>query len=187
MRVSFRTAPDIHEDHTTLLMLRRYLDGGFSGRLQVELVEKAGLAYEVCAEIESYSDCGLFDFEFAVAHSKLLLTLETLFRLLGELRAKPVGIDELERLRRRARIGLEFGLDSASDLSHWFGATQLFRTPRRPEERIAELDRVTPDRLQAVVARYFRPQNMTVAAVGGADEVLIRAVRKRVRELVESM
>lgn len=187
MRVSFRTAPDVHEDHTALLMLRRYLDGGFSGRLQVELVERAGLAYEVGADIESYADCGIFDFEFAVAHAKLLLTLETLFRLLSELRAKPVDTAELDRLRRRARIGLEFGLDSASDLSHWFGATQLFRTPRRPEERIAELDHVTPERLQSVVAKYFRPERMTVAAVGGADDRLIRVVRKRVRELVESM
>lgn len=187
MRVSFRTASDTHEDHTTLLMLRRYLDGGFSGRLQVELVERAGLAYEVGAEVESYSDCGLFDFEFAVAHNKLLVTLETLFGLLAELKAKPVGAEELHRLRRRARIGLEFGLDSAGDLAHWFGATQLYRTPRRPEERIAELDRVTPEHLQSAVARYFRPEHMTVAAVGGADETLVRALRKRVRELVGSM
>lgn len=187
MRVSFRTASDTHDDHTTLLMLRRYLDGGFSGRLQVELVEKAGLAYEVGAEMESYSDCGLFDFEFAVAHSKLLVTLETLFGLLSDLKARPVSTEELGRLRRRARIGLEFGLDSAPDLAHWFGATHLYRTPRRPEERIAELDRVTPEHLQAAVARYFRPEHMTVAAVGGADEALVRAVRKRVRELVGSM
>jgi predicted Zn-dependent peptidase len=187
MRVSFRTTADTHEDHTTLLMLRRYLDGGFSGRLQVELVERTGLAYEVGADLEAYSDCGLFDFEFAVAHSKLIVTLETLFRLLGELKTKPVSHDELERLRRRARIGLEFGLDSAADLSHWFGATHLFREPRRPEERIAELDAVTPEKLQAAVVRYFRPDQMTVAAVGGADEVLVRSVRKRVRELVGSM
>src|SRR5688572_5157174 len=102
-RLTFRVEPESHRDFPALLLLRRVLDGGLSARLQVELVEKRGIVYEISASLDSYSDCGLLDFELAVAHKKLPYALEELGRVLIELRETPISEAEIDRVRRRAR------------------------------------------------------------------------------------
>jgi predicted Zn-dependent peptidase len=186
-RLSFRVVADVHPDFPALLLIRRILDGGLSGRLQVELVEKRGIAYDVGADLESYADCGLFDFEFAVAHKKLTYALEELAQVIVRITRDGIPQDELDRVRRRARIGLEFGLDSPYELSNWFGATQLFHEPMPPEVRMAQLDAVTPADIQAVARRYFTGAALTVAAVGGADTPTVRDARRAIKGFVEAL
>lgn len=182
-RLTFRTVSESHEDFPALVLLRRVLDGGLSARLQAELVEKRGIVYEVSANLDSYSDCGLLDFELAVAHKKLAYALEELGRVLSQLRAEGVPQEELDRVRRRARFGVEFGLDSTAELGHWFGAAQLHRAPIRPEERLAQLDSVTPERLARVARKYFARERMSFAAVGGATSSQAAAARRVVKKL----
>lgn len=187
VRMSFRTVPDPHPDYAALVLLRRVLDGGLSSRLQVELVEKRGIAYDVSADLETYADCGLLDFELAVAHKKLPYAIEELTRVIREIVADGVLEEELARTQRRARIGLELVLDSAHDLGSWFGATQLYRTPLTPEARIAELDQVTVDVVRKVAEKYLAPRRMTVAAVGNAPPATVRAARTTIARFVEEM
>ncbi len=182
-RLGFRTVSDQHPDYPALLLLRRVVDGGLSARLQVELVEKRGIVYEIGAELEAYSDCGLFDFEFAVAHRKLGYALTELGNVVADLARDGVSQAELDRVRRRARFGLELGLDSSMELSHWFGVTRLFHEPVSPEARMAQLDAVTPDDLHRALARYFVPARMSFAAVGGADRAAVREAREALGDL----
>ena len=91
---------------------------------------------------------------------------------------------EVDRVRMRARIGLEFGLDSTSELSNWFGATQLFRTPIPPEQRMEQLDKVTPERIRQVARKYFRPNRLTIALVGGANKGTVEEAKKAIRGMV---
>lgn len=187
VRFSFRTVPDVHLDFPALILLRRILDGGLSARLQVELVEKRGIVYDIGADLEAYADCGLFDFEFAVAHKKLPYAVEELGKVIVSVRDAAVPEHELDRIRRRARIGVEFVLDSAYDLGNWFGASHLFREPITPEARIAQLDGVTSDMVRRVARKYFDPSRLTIAAVGNADPATIRAAKRAVRKIVEAL
>lgn len=187
VRMSFRTVPDPHPDYPALVILRRILDGGLSSRLQVELVEKRGIAYDISADLETYADCGLLDFELAVAHKKLPYALEELTRVIQEIVVDGVTDEELERTQRRARIGLEFVLDSAYELGAWFGSTQLFRAPPTPEARIAELGAVTREAVQRAASKYLDPKRMTVAAVGNAPPATVRASRVAISRFVEAM
>ncbi len=186
-RFSFRITSDKHRDYPALLLLRRLLDGGLSSRLQVELVEKRGLAYEIGADLLTYADCGLLDFEFAVAHRKLPETIGALAQVLADVRSAPVEQAELDRLRRRVRIGYELKLDSTADLSHWYGAVRLFRPPMEFPDRLQQLEAITPKQLHRVTKRYLHPDRLTVAAVGGAETEQVRAARAAVREFNKSL
>ena len=187
IRFSFRTVGDTHADHPAMQLVRRVLDGGLSSRLQVELVEKRGIAYEVAADNENYNDCGLLNFELAVAHKKLVYAIEELGQVLIELRSDGVQRAELDQVRRRARIGLELGLDSPAGLSHWFGATQLFHDPICPEKKMKQLEAVKPRAVHQAIRRYITGSRLSVAAVGGADVTTVRAARRAVKKLVEAL
>ncbi|MCK6546214.1 insulinase family protein [Myxococcota bacterium] len=186
-RLTFRATSDAHKDYPALLLLRRILDGGLSARLQVELVEKRGIVYDIGAELEAYSDCGLFDFELAAQHKKLAYAIEELGKVISGIAAHGVSQEELDRVRRRARIGLEFGLDSTSELSGWFGATQLFHAPIPPEVRMRQLEAITPADVARVARRYFAPSRLTMAAVGGASQGDVRDTKQAMKRLVATL
>lgn len=186
-RFTFRATSDAHKDYPALLLIRRILDGGLSARLQVELVERRGIVYDIGADLEAYSDCGLFDFELAAQPKKLAYAIRELGRVIADLRDNGVGQEELDRVRRRARIGLEFGLDSTGELSAWFGATQLFHAPIAPEERMRQLEAITPAMVRETARRYFRPERLTIAAVGGANKPATDAAKQAVREVVAAL
>lgn len=187
IRLSFRTVPDTHTDHLPLLMLRRILDGGLSSRIQTELVEKRGIAYDIGADITTYSDCGLFEFELAVAHRKLAYAIEELGNVIVPLVKDTVGREELGRVRRRMKIGLEFSLDSLHELAQWFGLGRLFARHTTPEQRLRALNRVSATEIQKVAATYLRPERMTLTGVGGASPAVLREAKAALAKLSEQL
>ena len=187
LRLVFRTVPWTHRDFPALLLIRRILDGGLSARLQVELVEKRGIVYEVGADHDAYVDCGLLGFELAVAHRKLGYAIEELGRVLQDLKTDGVTAEELARVCARARIGLELGLDAPAELVQLFGTTRLFRPPLTPETRMEQLEQVTTVDVRRVLRKYLIPARMTAVAVGGATRMQFATARKALKGLAESL
>ncbi len=187
LRLVFSTGSSTHRDYPALLLVRRILDGGLSARLQVELVEKRGIVYEVGADFDTYVDCGLFGFELAVAHRKLEYAITELGRVLADLRHHGVDDKELERVRARSRLGLELGLDTPAELAQWFGPTRLFHPAIRPETRMDQLDQVTVRDIRRVIRKYFRPERLTVVGVGGATRGQVAGAKKALRALARSL
>lgn len=182
LRLSFPTPPERHPDFAALLVLRRVLDDGLSSRLQVNIVDRRGLAYSVGAGLDTFSELGLFEVDVSCAPQKVALVGEELLRTLGELASVVVDEDELERARARHRIGLEFALDSPSDLAGWFGGTALFYEPEELEERIRRIDAVTGDDVLRVARSVFRRSNLLAVTVGKPP----RGVQKELQRIVST-
>jgi predicted Zn-dependent peptidase len=177
IRLSFRCVPEGHDDHPALVLLRQVLDGGLSGRLQTELVERQGLAYDVGADLESYSDCGILSFELAVANKKMPHAVEQLGRFILDMRRRAVPTQELDRVRRRTRLSLELALDSPAELSHCYGETALFRTPISFKEKMRKLVGLSSDDLLRITRKYLSHDRLISTAVGGADPTVLRKAR----------
>lgn len=180
-RLSFPIPPETHPDFPALLVLRRVLDDGLSSRLQVNVVDRRGLAYSICAGFDTYSDGGAFEIDAACAHAKVPATCEEVLRTLAELAELPVREDELERARARHRISLDFSLDSAADLAGWFGGTLLFHPPETFDERTARIEAVTAADVQRVARETFRKAKLIVCAVGHMDRPTRRALETVVK------
>lgn len=181
LRMSFRTVSDRHADYPALFLLRRVLDGGLSARLQVEMVERRGIAYEVGADLTTYADTGMLDFELAAAHRKIPFAIETLAGIVDDLKDRGVDQEELDRVRSRVAIGVDMGLDSLYDMVQWFGVDHLFGRARGPEDRLATLHEVTPEDLLRVARKYLVPERLTTVAVGGARTTEANAARRAMR------
>jgi len=179
LRLSFLAPAEDHQDFPALLLVRRILDDGLSARLQLNVVERKGLAYAVHGSIDTFSDCSVFEVEAACAPRKAPLVLAELLRILAELCDEDVSDEELRRAKVRHRIGLEFALDSAGEMIGWFGGTELFREPEGFEERVARLEAVTAADLRRVARTAFRRDGLVACAVGpltGVEKRLAAAV-----------
>jgi predicted Zn-dependent peptidase len=181
-RFSFPVPPENHPDFPAYMVLRRILDDGLSSRLQVNIVDRKGLAYSVHAGFDTYSDGGAFEFDIACAHAKVPAAAEELLRTLGELTAVDAPSDEIDRAKVRYRMGLDFSLDSAADLAGWFGGTEMFYPPETFEERAAKVDAVTAADVRRVAAQTFRKERLLVSAVGHLD----RATHKQFEQIVRN-
>jgi predicted Zn-dependent peptidase len=180
LRLSFLAAAEDHPDFPALLLLRRILDDGLAARLQLNVVERKGLAYAVHGSLDTFSDCSVFEVEAACAPRKVPLVLAELLRLLSQLCDEDVPEDELRRAKVRHRIGLEFALDSAGEMIGWFGGTELFRTPEGFDERIARLEAVTARDLRRVARATFPRDGLVACAVGP-----VAAIEKRLSAAVD--
>src|SRR5947199_1736675 len=162
------TYPDPYKDPADIaaqLLNRQIIYDGLAARLQLNVVERKGLAYAVHGSIDTFSDCSVFEVEAACAPRKAPLVLAELLRLLSGLCDEEVPPDELRRAKVRHRIGLEFALDSAGEMIGWFGGTELFRPPEGFDERVAKLEAVTAQDLQRVARATFGREGLVACAV----------------------
>lgn len=186
VRFSFRTVPEVHRDFPALVWLRRWLDGGLSAHLQTELVHRLGLAYEVSASLDSYSDVGLFDIELAVENDRLPRAVEALGTLVGDVVRREFSTEEIRRVQERYRSSFEFMFDSPSELTGWFGVASLFGHDETPRDRLQRVLAVEPGDVQRAVTRLFDLRRLAVTGVGGADPTTIRAARRALARWSES-
>jgi len=182
LRLSFPAPPEHHADFPAYMVLRRILDDGLSSRLQVNVVDKRGLAYSVHAGFDTYSETGTFEIDVACAHAKVPAAAAEVLRTLGELASELVPEDELTRAKVRHRIGLDFSLDSAGDLAGWFGGTELFYAPESLEERIQKIDAVTAEDVRRAAREAFRQKNLIGTTVGHMDKAARKSLESIVRQ-----
>jgi predicted Zn-dependent peptidase len=175
--LSFPCPPERHPDYPVHLCIRRILDDGLSSRLPFEIVERRGLAYSLHAGIDTFADAGMTVIDGACAPRKLPKVIEEIFRVLGELAARPVDEEELLRVQRRHRMTLAFSLDSAADLAGWYGAGEVLSAPEGFEERCRRVEAVTAADLARVARETFRRRNAVAVVVGPA--------RRRERAAIE--
>lgn len=177
-RLAFPTPPEDHPDFPALMVLRRVLDDGLSSRLQVNIVDRKGLAYSIQAGFDTFVDTGSFEVDVACAHAKVPATCEEVLQTLGELTDTLVPDDEIQRAKNRFRIGFDFMLDSAADLAGWYGGTELFRPAQGFAERIAEVDAVTADDVRRVARTMLRREHLLAIAVGKLGAVARRDLER---------
>lgn len=162
----FPCPPEGHPDHLPLAILRAVLDDGLSSWLPLNIVERRGLAYSVHAGIDAFNDAAVFELEAACTPAKVVPVFEEMVRLLGKMCSEPLDPEELERVKRRYRIMLDFTLDDVNTLAGWYGGSELFREPESFEERCRAVEALSAEALQDVARRTFRRDNLYVCAVG---------------------
>ena len=169
LMLCFPCPPEGHPDHLPLAILRAVLDDGLSSWLPLNIVERRGLAYSVHAGIDTFNDTAVFELEAACTPAKVVPVVEEMARLLRKLGEEPLDDEELERVKRRYRIMLDFTLDDVNTLAGWYGGSELFRAPETFEERCQAVEALSARTLQQVARRTFRKDNLYVCAVGPAS------------------
>jgi predicted Zn-dependent peptidase len=182
LRIAFRAAGERDPREPAVEMLLRVLDDGMSTRLYERICDRLGLCYDVSGMFEAYEDDGVLDIAAGAAHERALMVTREIFALLGDLAAHGPTEDELQKARDRHEWSIEAMLDDAEAVAGFYGLAALARIARTPADRHAELARVTREDVRAAAEAVFRPERLSVVAVG----LLSESDEKKLERLVKS-
>ncbi len=172
-RTSASACPALRRDHPdqwALELLNTVLGEGSSSRLFQEVREEAGLAYDVHSFQVDYADTGTLQIYAGVDPADLKETLEAILDELRRLRDEPIPQDELDRARAYASGRLELRLEESRHLSAWLGIQEaLHDRVLTLDEALTELNKVTPDDVQALAQELFRDEGLCLAVVSTPD------------------
>ncbi len=157
-----------HPDDLRAELLMQVVSGGRSARWFEKLVKQQRLA----ADVSAFSGPGealdnLFMIYATPAGDTTLDQLEAaILAEVAQLAAEPVTEAEIERARKMLRAdairGLETNMGMALQLA---SAAQIGGDPFYLEERLRQLERVTPAELQQFAAQYLVERNLTIARI----------------------
>ncbi len=181
INIAFRSVPDADPDYLASVALLRALDDGMGTRLHYRLVDQQGLAYSVGAGIEPLADVALFEISGDTGHGKTTALLAGMLSLMAELRETRLTDAEMTRIRRRYRNDLLASVDDNTAMAGFFGGTALYYPPPTLAQRLDDMQRLTADDVRRAAQRIARPENLSVAIVGGPS----RARQAELRELVQ--
>jgi predicted Zn-dependent peptidase len=180
--ISFRAMAEVDPDYPVLQVIRRLLDDGISSRLQKHICEELGLAYDIGAGTECFVDTGVLDIDVTIEKKKSERVVREILDQVKELRDNSITPSELEKVKRRYIWDLEFAMDGLSEMSSWYGGSELFYRPEPIEEFQERVRRVTLEDVHRVARRIFRRERLVVAALG----TFRSGLKRRVREAVAS-
>jgi len=145
-----------HPELPALRHLANILGGGMTSRLFQEIRERRGLAYDVHADLDSYTDTGFILFEAATAPEQLDEMAAILLRELEQAQRDGFTAEELARSREQLRFALGSAQDSTFGRAQRLARDILIRDHIRSIDDIeAEIDGVTLDGLAQVAGRIL--------------------------------
>ncbi len=149
--------PDFrHEDQVALSVISEILSSGKSSRLYEELIQNKQMAHQVYAYNMELKDPGVFLFismgnPETTAEDMESVVLEQIERLKNE----PISQEELDKVKINTKREFVHMLESSSSLSDIFGS-YLIRGDLEPLLNYeANLDKITPKKLQEVARKYL--------------------------------
>jgi predicted Zn-dependent peptidase len=178
VRLSFPTFGTNDPRHLALELLVRVIDDGMSTRLHRRICEELGLAYEVFACLEQYEEAGVLDVGAAVEHANTPVFVRAALGLLEELRERPVGKQELEKVKRRYQWQLEAILDDAHELCTHYGERALVGQEGHIGALREQIAAVTPAEVRAVARDVLCREGLHLTMVGLLDRTQRKAVRR---------
>jgi len=143
------------------------LGGNMSSRLFTEIREKRGLCYYIKTESEHYTDTGYLATTVGVPHKAARRVVELILKEYKKMRDNKVPKAELKKAKDFLKGSLTLSLESSDAQALYYGVQELLTEKiLTPEEKFAQIDKVSVSDIQRVARQIFTPQNLNLAIIG---------------------
>ena len=168
-------APPVNDkDRYAVYMLNTMLGGGMSSRLFQTIREDRGLAYSIYSEMNPFRDTGSLCVYAGTSVDKTQEVLELTLRELRRLKEETVSVAELKRAKDQLKSNIVIGLESSgSRMANLARQQMYFGRFFDVDEITAEIEAVTPDDVQALARRMFRPEALALTLLGNLGPMKI--------------
>lgn len=151
----------------SIQLLNNIFGGGMSSRLFQTLREKLGLCYSVYSFTSAHCDAGIFGLGTALSEDTEAAAIAAMVDEVKKLLDGGVSADELHRAREQVKSGVLMALESTSARMNRLARSELFLGGVIPAaELIERYNAVTEEDILASARAVFRPELMSLSAVG---------------------
>jgi zinc protease len=155
----FHTVPNFHADSYALDVLASLLADGRASRLFQNVRERKGLATALNAWHQTFQDIGYFVLAAESMGDDLRATESALLEEIARLQAEPPTMEEMERVRTRARARTVFDTEEPLGRARRLASFEALGGYEREAEDLERLLAVTGGDVQRVAREYFAPGN----------------------------
>ena len=167
LEMGYRTVSLGHPDLYPLDVLSNILSHGESSRMVQSLREKQRLVFSVTSW--SYTpayDAGMFSVKAVVAPGKAAAAEKAVSAELARVQEEPVTASELRKAKKQVAASRYFGMETATERAADLGMNLMTaHDPDFTATYVRRIQEVTPEQIQRVATKYFRPDNLCVALV----------------------
>jgi predicted Zn-dependent peptidase len=148
-------------------VLMTILGRGMSSILFKEVRELRGLAYSVSGEFEFFSDAGASLIYAGLNKDKMSDTVQLLKDILKELKEKPLPEKRVAEAKEFIKGINLYRLDGVEKLAYWYTARAVLDPKNiEPDIFLENINKVTPEEVQAVANDIFKPENESLIILG---------------------
>ncbi len=159
-----------HKDNVALGVLNTILGGSMSSRLFTEIREKRGLAYTVRSGGDAYRDAGYSYIRAGVEPKNINKTIALVQKELEKMVKKGVSKRELADAKTHIRGSMQLSLEDSSTVANYYAKQALFAEKiQSPEEKLAKVDKITAEQIQAVAKKVFKWNQVRIAIIGNVE------------------
>ncbi len=163
--------PYLHPKLPALSLLSVILGGTMSSRLFTEVRERRGLAYMVRSSVGVYEDVGNIMIHAGLDKARVEEALKTILDEVQKVKKNGVTKEELNRAKENIRGHLTLSFEESSNRADWFGKQELLvGALKTPEEKLAELFKVSQKDIQDVARDLFKTERLSAAMIGPFKE-----------------
>lgn len=163
-------------DHAPLVLLCDVLFGGRASRAHRALVQEAEVASDVRGWVGSFQQPGLLEMHGTVRKGRAIQELlDGLDVQVDRLRSEAIDMEELERAKARAELGLVRSMETAAGRAEQIAFYDtVLGSPVGALDRLEQLRRVSRSDVLRVARRYLDPDRRSIIEVQPLDEVRSR-------------
>ena len=152
-------------------LLNAVLGGSMSSWLFQEIREKRGLAYAIYSYLTSYMDTGLFGIYVGTGREKVREVLKLIREGMERFSAELLTEKELRSAKELIKGNFLLGMESTDNRMTGLARNEIcFGRYVPPEEIIERIDAVEGEEIRTLARRLFRPDTLTIAAIGPVSE-----------------
>lgn len=165
--IGFVGLPYHHKDLPALQVLSVILGGNMSSRLFITIRERQGLCYFIKTDVSPYVDTGIFSVQAGLDKTRLSEAVRSIIAELKRTKTEPVTTEELQNAKEYIKGQTALRFEDSSALAMWYGRQAVLTgTIVSPEERIAQISRVTTSDVQRVATRILTGTRLNIATIG---------------------
>jgi predicted Zn-dependent peptidase len=153
-----------------LAILDLCLGGNMSSRLFQEVREKRGLVYSINTFRESHRESGLFGVYAGASPRHVTEVLKLISQELKRVKKEGFTLREIDRAKTQLKSELLLGLESMRNRTARNAYSELFYNRQLSVDEICQdIDRVTPEDVQALAKDILVPDSLSMVIVGPKD------------------
>jgi predicted Zn-dependent peptidase len=171
LAVGVRTFNIFDKRRYALSVLGTLLGGNMSSRLFQELRVKRGLAYYVSTQIEANPDTGYLVTFTGIDHQKISEVVELILKEYKKIKEKIIDSREVARSKEYLKGRLRLSLEESEDTASFYALQELLEERiLTPEEKIKEIEKVTPVQIQEVAKEIFKEDRLNIAVISPKEQ-----------------